>query len=263
MSNPSDRSVHATSEPADQRVVHLEGASNFRDLGGYAGRHGRRLRWGQLYRSAHLGGLTAHDQQRVAQLGITRVLDFRGVAERASTPNRLPGATEHSLAIEPTVVQRMDALVAAGRTLTAAVVAELMRDLYRGLVNQQAVRFAELFEHLLAADTPLVFHCTAGKDRTGIAAALILLALGVPRDVVRSDYLLTNELYRHPPVPHSDTPPDALAVLWRVQDGFLDAALQVIDIEHGGVDNYLRQRLGLGPAALETLATRYLEPTPA
>jgi protein-tyrosine phosphatase len=260
MTRPPDPRARAPHDPPAQRVVPLEGASNFRDLGGYAGQHGRRLRWGRLYRSAHLGSLTASDQQRVAHLGITRVLDFRGVAERAATPNRLPGAAEHSLAIEPTVVQRMDALVAAGRTLTGPVVSELMRDLYRGLVNQQAARFAELFEHLLAADAPLVFHCTAGKDRTGVAAALVLLALGVPRDVVRGDYLLTNELYKHPPLPHSDTPPDALAVLWQVQDGFLDAALQVIDSEHGGVDDYLTQRLGLGPAALEALAARYLEP---
>lgn len=260
MPSHPDRTSHDAFDPLAQRVVRLEGTSNFRDLGGYPGHGGRRLRWGRLYRSAHLGGLTASDQQHLAQLGIARALDFRGVAERAAAPNRLRGVAEHSLAIEPTVVQRMDALVAAGRTLTAPVVSELMRDLYRGLVNQQAARFAELFEHLLRADTPLVFHCTAGKDRTGLAAALVLFALGVPTDVVRSDYLLTNDLFEHPPLPHNDPPPEALAVLWRVQDGFLDAALQAIDTEHGGVDQYLRRRLGLSEAALGALAARYLEP---
>jgi protein-tyrosine phosphatase len=105
----------------------------------------------------------------------------------------------------------------------------------------------------------VVFHCTAGKDRTGVAAALILLALGVPRDLVRADYLLTNRHYRHPPITHSDTPPEVLQVLWRVQDGFLDAALQAIDTLPGGLPAYL-QRLGLGPAALAALRTRYLQP---
>lgn len=260
MPNTVDLAPDDGADPLAPRVVRLEGASNFRDLGGYSGHAGRRLRWGRLYRSAHLGGLTGQDQQRIARLGITRVLDFRGVVERAATPNRLPGVVEHSLAIEPTVVQRMDALVAAGRTLNGALVGELMRDLYRGLVTQQAARFAELFEHLLAAEAPLVFHCTAGKDRTGIAAALVLFALGVPRDVVRADYLLTNDLFVHPPLPRSDTPADALAVLWRVQDGFLDAALHVIDTELGGMAPYLRRHLGLSDAALDALTARYLEP---
>ena len=136
-------------------------------------------------------------------------------------PNRLAAARHHALGIEPTVVQRMQDLAAAGQRLSAAVAADLMKELYRGLVNDQAHRFAELFEHLLQAEGPLVFHCTAGKDRTGFAAALILHALGVPRAVVMQDYLLTNALYQPPPLPRSDTPAEALAVLWRVQAGFL------------------------------------------
>jgi protein-tyrosine phosphatase len=123
----------------------------------------------------------------------------------------------------------------------------------------QSHRFAELFDHLLQANAPVVFHCTAGKDRTGVAAALILLALGVPRAVVQQDYLLTNQHYRHLPVGQSETPPDVLQVLWRVQDGFLDAAMQTIDAQPGGLAGYLR-RLGLGPAALAELHQRYLQP---
>ena len=244
------------------RVLHLQGASNFRDLGGYPGHDGRAVRWRRLFRSDHLGGLTEADQAVLAGLGLVRSFDFRGVGERTATPNQLPGVIEHSLAIEPTVVQCMHDMAAAGRQLTGPVVVELMKDLYRSLVNDQARRFAELFEHLLQADGPVVFHCTAGKDRTGIAAALILLALGVPRDRVVQDYLLTNEFYQHPPLPASDTSAEALAVLWRVQEGFLDAALHAMEADHGGIEPYLRQRLGLSSAALETLATRYLEPAP-
>jgi protein-tyrosine phosphatase len=244
----------------ERRVLRLQGASNFRDLGGYEAQDGRQVRWGRIFRSDHLGRLTTDDEARLSALGLQRVLDFRGEHERAALPNRLASATHHALGIEPTVVQRMQDLAAAGQRLSAAVAADLMKELYRGLVNDQAHRFAELFEHLLQAEGPLVFHCTAGKDRTGFAAALILHALGVPRAVVMQDYLLTNALYQPPPLPRSDTPAEALAVLWRVQAGFLEAAFEVLETDHGGIDHYLAQRLRLGPAARQALAERYLEP---
>ena len=242
------------------RAWRLQGATNFRDLGGYAGTGGRALQWRRLFRSDHLASLTAADRARLATLGPATAFDFRGDAERAATPYDLPGLTQRSLAIEPSVVQRMQDLVAAGRTLTAPLVAGLMADLYRSLIRDQAHHFAALFDHLLQTDAPVVFHCTAGKDRTGVAAALILLALGVPRDQVLQDYLLTNTLYQHAPLPHSQTPADVLAVLWRVQADFLDAALQVVDHEHGGIDRYLHARLGLGVTEREALARRYLQP---
>jgi len=243
------------------RVWRLQGAPNFRDLGGYIGHEGRPLRWRRLFRSDHLADLTPDDLARLQQLPLARAFDFRGIDERAATPYDLPGVTQHSLAIEPTVVQRMHDIAAAGTTLTAPVVTDLMKDLYRGLINDRADRFAELFEHLIESDAPTVFHCTAGKDRTGIAAALVLLALGVSRDVVQADYLLTNELVRDPASIDSPTPLEARAVLWRVQQGFLDTALTIVDDDHGGIPRYLTQRLRLSPAALRALATRYLQPS--
>jgi protein-tyrosine phosphatase len=242
-----------------ERVWRLQGASNFRDLGGYVGHGGRPLRWRRLFRSDHLADLTPQDLALLAQLQLARAFDFRGIAERAATPYELPGVTQHSLAIEPTVVQRMNDITAAGRALTAPVVTELMKDLYRALINDRADRFAELFEHLIHSDAPSVFHCTAGKDRTGVAAALVLLALGVPRDVVLQDYLLTNELVRDPVNSQGDTPPEARAVLWRVQQDFLDTALSIVDADHGGVERYLAQRLRLSAAALHALSARYLQ----
>jgi protein-tyrosine phosphatase len=241
------------------RVWRLQGAPNFRDLGGYIGHQGRPVHWRRLFRSDHLAGLTTDDHARLAPLRLARAFDFRGLEERAATPYHLPGVTQVSLAIEPTVVQRMDELAASGRTLTAPLVTQLMNDLYRDLINDRADRFGELFEHLLDSDAPAVFHCTAGKDRTGVAAALVLLALGVPREVVLQDYMLTNELAMPLPAPQqSSAPIDALAVLWRVQQGFLDNALRIIDTDHGGVASYLTQRLRLSPAALATLAAAYL-----
>jgi len=239
------------------RVVFLDGATNFRDLGGYPGHGGRPVRWRRLFRSDHLGALTEADKDVLAGLKLAKTFDFRGANERANASYELPGVAQHSLAIEPTVLERMRAMASDGHRITAPVVADLMKDLYRSLVNDQTRRFAQLFEHLLAEDVPVVFHCTAGKDRTGLAAALILLALGVSRPTVMQDYLLTNALFQHAPQ-DSDMPPDALAVLWRVQEGFLEAALQIVDADHGGVERYLDKRLGLSASALQTLAERYL-----
>lgn len=245
--------------PRLPRLLPLQGASNFRDLGGYRGHGGRPLRWRRLFRSDHLAGLTAQDRQLLAELGLARTFDFRGVHERAAEPYDWPGLTQHSLAIEPTVAQRIGELVAAGQPLSPERMAELMHELYRRLVNEQAPRFAQWFAHLLADDRPAVFHCTAGKDRTGLAAALLLLALGVSPDVVQADYLLTNVHYRAPAVTRGALSHEALQVLWSVQAAYLETALGVIDEQHGGLERYFVERLGLDDEARERLAAVYLE----
>jgi protein-tyrosine phosphatase len=245
--------------PATDRVIPLQGATNFRDLGGYPGHGGRPLRWRRVFRSDHLAGLTTDDQAVLAALGLARSFDFRGEAERAAEPYHLPGLVQHSLAIEPSVAQQMGALEQAGLPLTPERMRELMIDLYRRLVTTQAHRFAEFFEHLLAADAPLVFHCTAGKDRTGVAAALLLCALGVPREVVAEDFLLTNRVYRRPATVVNRLPAEVLAVLWSVQPAFLQAAFDTLDAEPGGVERFLTHRMGLHAARRDELAARYLQ----
>lgn len=242
------------------RSLPLAGASNFRDLGGYAGHDGRALKWRTLFRADHLAALTPADRAQIAALGITRSADFRGEAERRALSYVLPGVAQHTLTIEPTVVQRAIELQRSGHTLNAAQAVGLMQDTYRGFVNDNAPRFAQLFELLLDSNAPLVFHCTAGKDRTGFAAALILLALGVPRPVVMQDYLLTNTLYRPPAGIASAAPQEVLDVIWRVQEDFLEAALHGVEVEHGGIAPYLERVLGVNAAAQKKLAALYLQP---
>ena len=249
--------LHPSSAPT--RSLPLAGASNFRDLGGYAGHGGRPVKWRKLFRSDHLAGLTPQDQAVLADLGVARAVDFRGQAESAAHAYQLPGVAYYPLAIEPTVIQRALDLQRTGRHLTAQDAVGLMQETYRGFVHDNAPRFAELFRLLLASDAPTVFHCTAGKDRTGFAAALILLSLGVPRDVVMHDYLLTNALYQRPPGMGSHAPEEVLRVLWRVQEEFLDTALHVVDSDYGGLQTFLVDRLGMDAAAQRELAGRYLQ----
>ena len=245
---------------AYSRSLPLSGASNFRDLGGYHGLGGRAVRWRRLFRSDHLAGLTDQDTRALAELGISRALDFRGQDERAAQAYDIPNVRYHALSIEPTVVQRAKEMAQAGTRMTGPIAVGLMQDTYRAFVANNAKQYAQLFVHLLEDDAPLVFHCTAGKDRTGFAAALILMALGVPRDVVMADYLLTNGLYRRPAaVNHASfTSDEALNVIWRVQEDFLDAALHTVEQDFGGLDQYLTKQLGVGEKQRARLEQLYL-----
>ena len=241
------------------RSVTLAGASNFRDLGGYVGHQGRRLKWRRLFRSDHLAALSPQDVLTLENLGVSRVMDFRGLVERETLACALPSATVHSLAIEPTVVQGMKDLMDAGQVVTPELTQDLMRQTYRDFVLGNSARFADLFGHLLEHDGPLVFHCTAGKDRTGFAAAMILTALGVAKEVVMQDYLLTNTLYKMPTLTQAALPQEVTTILWRVQEGFLDAAFEVVDAEFGGLQPYLQDHLDLDALRLERLRELYLQ----
>jgi protein-tyrosine phosphatase len=241
------------------RSLQLSGATNFRDLGGYAGQGGRTVRWRQLFRSDHLADLTTEDLLTIERLGVARVFDFRGKTERLAQACAIPGAVVHSLAIEPTVVQGLKALIDAGELVTVDNTVGLMQQTYRDFVRDNSPRFAQFFGHLLADDAPLVFHCTAGKDRTGFAAALLLEALGVPRDIILQDYLLTNDFYQIPTANPADLPPEVMNVLWRVQANFLDAAFEVVEADFGSVPRYLKEALGLDAQAQERLVALYLQ----
>jgi protein-tyrosine phosphatase len=242
------------------RSLNLSGASNFRDLGGYAAAEGRAVRWRRLFRSDHLAALTPQDRAVLSGLGLKRAYDLRGDAERTALPYELPGVAVHALPIEPTVLQAMKDLLESGHQVTVQDTVGLMQQTYRAFVHDNAERFAALFGHLLESDAPLVFHCTAGKDRTGFAAAMLLLALGVPRAVVMRDYLLTNELFQAPrPAPGGLAPQEVLDVLWRVQPDFLEAALHCVEADYGGVAPYLEKALGVGPVQRERLAELYLQ----
>lgn len=239
------------------RHLNLEGASNFRDLGGYVTRDGRAVRWRQIFRSNHLGHLTAGDVAIVRQLGVRSAFDFRGREERAAALCGLAEITVHSLPIEPTVVAALRARLAAGR-LTAEDALEIMRESYRNYVRLSTDSFRALFAHLLEDRAPLVIHCTAGKDRTGFACALILHALGVPDDVIADDYLLTNRFYRRDPTASTDLPDDVRDAIGSVHASFLAAGFEAVEAGYGGIDGYLRDGLGVGEPQRAALRERYL-----
>ena len=241
------------------RHLNLAGASNFRDLGGYPTPDGRTVRWRQIFRSNHLGHLTDDDISVMRGLGVRSAFDFRGAEERTAAQCCMSDIAVHSLPVEPTVVAALRAIAASGTPLTTDHAVEVMRDSYRSYVQGNTPRYRTLFAHLLEDRAPLVIHCTAGKDRTGFACALILHTLGVPDDIISEDYLLTNRFYRRDPNSGSDLPDEVKQVLGSVQASFLAAAFEAIDADYGDLESYLRDGLGLGKAERAHLEARYLQ----
>jgi protein-tyrosine phosphatase len=241
------------------RHLNLSGASNFRDLGGYATSDGRTVRWRQIFRSNHLGHLTDDDVSILRELRVRSAFDFRGAEERTAALCGVSEITVHSLPVEPTVVAALRAIAAAGTPLSTDHAVEVMRGSYRSYVQKNTQHFRSLFAHLLEDRAPLVIHCTAGKDRTGFACALILHTLGVPQGVISEDYLLTNRFYRRDPNHSTDLPDEIRQVLGSVQVSFLAAAFEAIDADYGDLESYLRDGLGLGNAERAHLEARYLQ----
>jgi protein-tyrosine phosphatase len=252
-----------------ERVLPLEGGMNFRDLGGYRTGDGQMVGWGQLYRSAAMAGLTADDFRYLGGLGIGTVCDFRANEERASAPTGWPAD------VKPRILTRdyaldMGPLMAAFTSggITAEKARLAMAEFYKQLPWEHKDQFAEMFGELLAGRAPLAFNCSAGKDRTGMAAVLLLSALGVPRETAVADYLLSNTYYRpKPPAPGAKLdatsaalarlPADVLQVLMSVDPLFIESALDAIEAK-GGMDRYLREEMGLSDADRARLKTLYL-----
>ncbi len=237
----------------------LQGASNFRDVGGYPTAGGQRVKRGHVFRSDHLASLSEADVARLKTLGVRHSLDFRGTAECATTHYAIDGIERVALTIEPTVIARMQALVAQGVVPTTEETVALMCETYRDFVNRNADTYGRFMKHLLEQPTPQVFHCTAGKDRTGFAAALLLSALGVDRATIEHDYLLTNQLYKRDARLEGQGHPHVMKVLWQVQPEFLHAAFDAVDTQHGGMPDYLHGAIGLSTQELAELRRMLLE----
>jgi protein-tyrosine phosphatase len=242
-------------------VVPLEGGSNFRDFGGYRTADGRVVRRGLVFRSAHLGGLTDADRAALGQLGVKTIVDLRGINEAAETPHLIEGLACRVVGahIEPQLGEQLRAGVENG-TLTPFVVMDLLTDHYRDYPRRCAPGFRTLFTTLSdGTHRPLVFHCTAGKDRTGFASALLLSMLGVPWDDVMEDYLRTNELWTGHVGRYPELDLDTRAAIVEARRPYLEAAFAVVRDDYGSAEAFAEKALGLDAAARERLKADLLE----
>jgi protein-tyrosine phosphatase len=242
-------------------VLPLKGGSNFRDLGGYRTGDGRLVRRGVVFRSAHLGNLTREDRGALGKLGVRTIVDLRGVAEAAETPHAIDGVACRVVGahIEPAVGEKIRAAVANG-TASPFLMMQYLTDHYREYPRRCAPGFRTLFTTLIEdRHRPLVFHCTAGKDRTGFASALLLSLLGVPWQTVVEDYLRTNELWTGHIGRYPELDIDTRAAIIEARTPYLEAAFEVVKADFGGPEAFAERALGLDAKCIERLRADLLE----
>lgn len=254
-----------------RRVV-LEGAGNFRDLGGYRTGDGRSVRWGRLFRSGTLAYLTASDCRLLASLDIRSICDLRTTGERVSEPTSWKPESVRTMTWD----YELDggAVMGAFRvgTPTPDRVRAAILEFYVTAPEEFADRLSAIFGLLRTQEVPLIMHCTAGKDRTGVAAAVVLRALGVPPQTVIEDYARSegsvdvraltggavsrgNDSWKFLAM----LSPELRAPLVAAEPAYLEAMLDTLDRRYGSFQGYLSSRIGLTADALKHIRDHYLE----
>jgi protein-tyrosine phosphatase len=241
--------------------VTIDGCCNLRDLGGFIGMDGRRVRNGLVFRSAAIGADGRVDHP------IRYVVDMRTDKERQG---------ESGPAIRDAVVWSRDYVTSSADLRSHLIDAEprpealrrVMLDAYVALPREQAPAIAALFSALAQGRLPLLFHCAVGKDRTGVAAALLLSVLGVSEEAIIEDYLLSNasadqimaRLLVHPLLSGAvRSKPEALAPLALADADYLAAMFSALKAEYGNVAGYLDQRAGVAAGTLDLIRDRLLD----
>ncbi|MFC6275102.1 tyrosine-protein phosphatase [Levilactobacillus tangyuanensis] len=263
---------------ANDRILDVQGGVNFRELGGYATVDGHTVKWHKLLRTAGLANLTSSDLQHLTDYGVKTDVDFRSRDEQKQAPDKVPAGVTYQFtpvfpaddetdasASQVQLEERFSADDQAGY--------RHMLDVYEQMVTlpsaQQAYHdfLAELLRNEGDGQSVL-FHCTAGKDRTGMAAFFVLSALGVDPQTIRHDYLMTNQTSAD----HINETTTAAAArgesaafvtniraLYTVNDDYFDTAMRLINTQYGGTLDYLHDVLGLSRGDLQTLKQLYLD----
>lgn len=256
----------AFSQVADSNIrrVPLQGAVNFRDLGGYPTSDGHHVKWHVLYRSADISKLTPADLDTLSSRHIVYDVDLRGVQESAKAPDKINPGTDYILC--PAGSDSMNGAMFS--RLSDVKNGDSLMTAFYSNTTYLTPRYKPFFAKLLVVpdQEALVFHCTAGKDRTGIAAAFVLYALGVPYETIRADYEATayyraadNDRLMRSLSGSMHIDPAVAKAMMGANGAWLDATFDAIRAKYGSVDHYLTDQLGLDQQAIVRLREKYLE----
>jgi len=246
-----------------RRRLPLATSYNFRDIGGYLTKENQRMRWGLIFRSAHLAELTDDDHELLGRIGIKLVCDFRTFEEAEAQPDRLPADGSMEYLHMPIAHGKFDPAEAIGRIKQGDIswlTDDFMTNNYLKQIDDFADLWKQFFERLMDhCSRPLVFHCTAGKDRTGVCAALILLSAGVPESTVIDDHALSN-IYNAPVIDRIKqeirkfgiNPDDMQSYLSAPREA-MQAVVAHLRNNYGSATEYLVEKAGVDRRDLEEL----------
>ena len=254
----------------------LSGVRNFRDVGGLPTVDGRRVRQGVLFRSGHLAHATEEDSAFLGSLGLHTIFDFRNASDqKLEGPDvELPGVRNVNLPLsDPADGSEFWKMVRDGEIdqlrgiLGGDKGANRMIASYRTIVKERTAEHSQVLHALAEDSVPALMHCAAGKDRAGLSIAVTLLAVGVEREAIVTDYLESNAKHRRYKVRRSGSAASAyspevmelLSPLFDARAEYLTAAFETVEETWGGVDAYLEQGLGITPETRERLRERLLD----
>jgi len=261
------------SPPDHPNRVPLSGALNFRDVGGYVAEDGRQVKRGVLFRSDDLADLSRSDRKTLAGLGLRRVYDLRSDDVRRKDPDRLPKQNDILVVDIPVYFQPLNRNESREKILSGKVkrghFSELLIEANKAFALDFTAEWQELVHGLAEPDAlPAVIHCVDGKDRTGFAVAVILRMLGVPKETVMEDFLLSNLFLESRNSRYAflgsmgslfQVPRSEIRDLLDVRRAYLEAAFTAIDEQYGSFPAYLREALGLDARTIDRLRLALLE----
>ncbi len=258
------------------RAIPLEGVLNTRDLGGLKTADGRRVRKELLIRSGSIDGISEAGKAKLDDIDVVAIIDLRTTAEAGEDPTAWPegeGPARYNFPVmeqENQMIADMRRSIKTG-TATAAGTDKLFFDAFGYIPSDYTKELRQFFDVLIATtEGAVLYHCSGGKDRTGVATALLLEALGVTREDIKADFLLSNALKDSDNKSvevaakvnakfGTDMTPEAVWPSLGVRPEYLENFYTTVDQQYGSVNQYLREALGLTEADLETLRSRYLE----
>ncbi|MEM6827223.1 MAG: tyrosine-protein phosphatase [Pseudomonadota bacterium] len=272
----------ATEDGASERVavrlLPLEGGRNFRDIGGYETEDGQTVKWGRVFRSGVMSGLTDGDYEYLSDLGITTVCDFREEDERTADPTDWrAGEIAYMTFSSPPDDGSERAMFAPlmDPESTPDDVRQAIAAGYPDIAVREDEGYTAMFDQLAAGSVPLAFNCSAGKDRAGTAAAMVLTALGVPHETVVEDYALSDDYVdymgefmspeareRGKDGPYAflmKLPPEKVAPLMESNPMYIEATLDAMAEKHGSVLAYIQTEFDVTDEELTAIRTQLLE----
>ena len=245
-----------------KRLVHLNGALNFRDIGGYRTTDGKTVKWNKVFRSAAINKLTNGDMDSLKAKRIYTVVDLRGNKESAAAPDRILAGTDYTLSPAGS-----DSLPSNQQMIALIKNVNFLEDFYgKDGIKYFGARYKPVFQKLLALNEKdaLLYHCTGGRDRTGMATALLLHVLGVPQQTIEQDFTASN-IYLEPmtdglyePLSKA-TGMTALEIKKKMElrPELLEIFFRTITEQYGSIEKFMEQEMGIGKKEIKILKAKY------